>query len=67
MRGKFTKTTRNLLSVLGTMVIVLHYSKWCEFVSPVMMMRRCILPYMRPCGECLAETGSFSTSGGQRR
>jgi hypothetical protein len=59
MRGKFTEITRNFSSVLGTVVIVPSYSKIHEFVSPAMMMRRCLLPYMRPRWECVADTGSF--------
>lgn len=66
MRGKFTEITLNFSSVLGTVVIVPSYSKRHEFVSPAMMMRRCLHPYVRPCGKCVADRGSFSTRGGQR-
>jgi hypothetical protein len=66
MREKFTEITRNFLSGLGTVVIVPSYSNRHEFVSPAMMMRR-LLPYVRPCGKCVADTDSFSTRGGQRR
>jgi hypothetical protein len=44
VREKFTEITRNFSSVLGTVVIVPSYSRRHEFVSPAMMMRRCLLP-----------------------
>jgi len=66
MSLKFTEITRNFSSVLGTVVIVPSYSKRHEFVPPAMMMRRCLLPYVRPCGKYVADKGSFSTRGVQR-
>jgi len=67
MSLKFTEIMRNFSSVLGTVVIVPSYNKRHEFVTPPMMMRRCLLPYVRPCGKCVAHKVSFSARGVERR